>query len=127
MIKNENIKPQTLMILRTNFCQDPDSTVEKTIYEDGAEKIRAIMEKYIKELETSVHLHRTQNSVLRNILSWEKNYIRDQKYMTEKLENEPKELKRGLDKITKPKPKILTETQQTFDSSISSDLITFEK
>ena len=46
--------------------------------------------------------------------------------MTEKLENENKELKRGLDKITrylcKPKSKILPETRQTFDSSNSSDL-----
>ena len=29
--------------------------------------------------------------------------------------------------VTKPKPKILPETQQTFDFSNSSDLITFEK
>ena len=89
------------MILRTNFCQDPDSTVEKTIYEDGAEKIRAtIMERYIKELETSVHLHRTQNSILRNneIIIVRKE-LRELKYMTEKLENENKKLKKGLDKI----------------------------
>ena len=42
--------------------------------------------------------------------------------MTEKFENENKALKKGLDKITKPKPKILPETRQTFDSSNSSDL-----
>ena len=29
--------------------------------------------------------------------------------------------------MTKPKPKILPETRQAFDSSNSSDLITFEK
>ena len=29
--------------------------------------------------------------------------------------------------MTKPKPKILPETRRTFDSSNSSDLITFEK
>ena len=58
--------------IHTIFCEDLDSTVEKTIYEDGAEKIRELeqkipfMKKYIKELETSVHLQRTQNAVLRN-------------------------------------------------------------
>ena len=69
MIEKLNLTLQTLMILHTIFCEDLDSTVEKTIYEDGAEKIRELeqkipfMKKYIKELETSVHLHRTQNSV----------------------------------------------------------------
>ena len=56
----------------TNLSQDLDSTVETIYYEEGAEKIReleqniACLEKYIKELETSVHLQRTQNAVLRN-------------------------------------------------------------
>ena len=54
------------------MSQDLDSTVETIYYEEGAEKIRdleqkiACLEKYIKELETSVHLQRTQNAVLRN-------------------------------------------------------------
>ena len=54
------------------MSQDLDSTVETIYYEGGAEKIReleqniACLEKYIKELETSVHLQRTQNAVLRN-------------------------------------------------------------
>jgi uncharacterized coiled-coil protein SlyX len=54
------------------LSQDLDSTVETIYYEGGAEKIReleqkiACLEKYIKELETSVHLQRTQNAVLRN-------------------------------------------------------------
>ena len=54
------------------MSQDLDSTVETIYYEEGAEKVReleqkiACLEKYIKELETSVHLQRTQNAVLRN-------------------------------------------------------------
>ena len=54
------------------MSQDIDSSVETIYYEEGAEKIReleqkiACLEKYIKELETSVHLQRTQNAVLRN-------------------------------------------------------------
>ena len=54
------------------MSQDLDSSVETIYYEEGAEKIReleqkiACLEKYIKELETSVHLQRTQNAVLRN-------------------------------------------------------------
>ena len=54
------------------MSQELDSTVETIYYEGGAEKIReleqniACLEKYIKELETSVHLQRTQNAVLRN-------------------------------------------------------------
>merc|ERR1712172_387941 len=49
----------------TNFSQDLDSSVETIYYEEGAEKVReleqkiAYLEKYIKELETSVHLQRT--------------------------------------------------------------------
>ena len=51
--------------------EDLDSSVE-TLYEDGSEKMQELerkmisMEKYIKELETSVHLQRTQNGVLQN-------------------------------------------------------------
>ena len=30
------------MILHTNFCEDLDSTAEKTNYEDGAEKNREL-------------------------------------------------------------------------------------
>ena len=51
--------------------EDLDSSVD-TLYDDGSEKMQALerkiisMEKYIKELETSVHLQRTQNGVLQN-------------------------------------------------------------
>ena len=58
--------------ITTNLYEDLDSKVETINYEEGVQKIRelqqkiAFMEKYIKELETSVHLQRTQNAVLRN-------------------------------------------------------------
>merc|ERR1711971_462398 len=89
----------------TNLSQELDSTVETIYYEGGAEKIReleqniACLEKYIKELETSVHLQRTQNAFLRNKETVNlRKELREQKSMTEKLENQNKELKRGLDK-----------------------------
>ena len=79
----------------TNLSQDLDSTVETIYYEEGAEKIReleqkiACLEKYIKELETSVHLHRTQNSVsvTTKLSSWAKLhgwYVKEWKQRTEK-------------------------------------------
>ena len=44
MIEKLNLKLQTLIDI-TNFCEDLDSTVEKTNYEDGAEKIRELEQK----------------------------------------------------------------------------------
>merc|ERR1711971_1168634 len=104
----------------TNFSQDLDSSVETIYYEEGAEKVReleqkiACLEKYIKELETSVHLQRTQNAVLRNKETVNlRKELREQKSMTEKLENENQELKRGLEKITKQKSQLENDKDQS--------------
>merc|ERR1711971_1319734 len=112
----------------TNLSQELDSTVETIYYEGGAEKIReleqniACLEKYIKELETSVHLQRTQNAVLRNKETVNlRKELREQKSMTEKLENENKEVKRGLDNITKQKSQLENDKDQ------SKDMITVKK
>ena len=61
--------------ITTNLYEDLDSKVETINYEEGAQKIRelqqkiAFMEKYIKELETSVHLQRTQSATKMALLS----------------------------------------------------------
>merc|ERR1711971_89856 len=112
----------------TNLSQDLDSSVETIYYEEGAEKVLeleqkiACLEKYIKELETSVHLQRTQNAVLRNkeTVNLRKD-LRDQKSRTEKLQNENQELKRGLDEITKQKSQLENDKDQ------SKDMITVKK
>ena len=44
--------------ITTNLYEVLDSKVETINYEEGAQKIRELQEKYIKELETSVHLTR---------------------------------------------------------------------
>merc|ERR1711971_580307 len=104
----------------TNLSQELDSTVETIYYEGGAEKIReleqniACLEKYIKELETSVHLQRTQNAFLRNKETVNlRKELREQKSMTEKLENENQEVKRGLDNITKQKSQLENDKDQS--------------
>ena len=68
----------------------------------------------IKELETSVNLQRTQNAVLRNY-----EIITVRKEWNQKT-------KKG-DKLNENQKYVLPQTQRTFDSSNSSDLITFKK
>ena len=57
----------------SNLSDDLDSSVETIYYEEeSSEKIRELedkvtsMEKYIKELETIVHIQRAKNGVLRD-------------------------------------------------------------
>ena len=73
---SENVhKPEKLENARniSNTSEDLDSSVETIYYEEeNSEKIRELekkitsMEKYIKELETNIHIQRSKNGFLRD-------------------------------------------------------------